>query len=201
MTNGNSLGTQDFISEGEIFIQEFFSEQEIFAEYNKEIDFLKGDSKAFRVSDFYIPRYDLYIEFFGLWNISDDQKARYREKKDIYDKNNIACIYLYPENLGIIEYLFKYRAMKELKDRGKKKHLFRLRYDIVISKSKVVFLIMAALLGLMIGTIKDFNNKPRASLFLLCIYLVSFLIGAGSLYRKYNLLVNKKFHKVHDQHY
>lgn len=201
MTNSNSLEPEDFLSEGEIFLQEFFSEQGIFAEYNKKIDFLKGDRKSFRVADFYIPRYDLYVEFFGLWNISDEQKARYREKKDIYDKNNIACIYLYPENLGIIEYLFDYRAMKELKDRGKKKHLFRLRYDIVSSKSKFAFLIMAALLGLMIGTIKNFNSQPRASLFLLCIYLVFFLIGAGSMYRKYRLLVNKKFHKERDQHY
>ena len=119
MNSRNEPDWEENISEGEICIQEFFYEQNIIAEYNKRIDFLKGDNKSYRIADFYIPCYDLYVEFLGLWNVSDDQKSRYREKKSIYTRNNIACIYFYPENLGNLKYTFYYRAMKELKDREK----------------------------------------------------------------------------------
>jgi hypothetical protein len=197
MNNRDEQDLEENISEGEICIQEFFYEQDIIAEYNKKIDFLKGDNKSYRMADFYIPCYDLYVEFLGLWNVSEEQKTRYREKKNIYIKNNIACIYFYPENLGNLKYTFYYRAMKELKDRGKKKHLFKLRVEMVYKKSKFLMVFLGLILGLIIGTIRDYDIDPK-SFSWLCILLTIMLFGLGILYWRYRMLVTKKFHKEYN---
>ena len=42
---------------------------------------LKGDSKSYRVADFYLPRYDMYVEFLGQWDVNEDARNRYREKR------------------------------------------------------------------------------------------------------------------------
>lgn len=60
---------------------------------------LKGDTKHYRVADFYLPDYDVYIEFFGNWNTNEEHKKRYRHKRIVYQKNNIDCIYIYPKSL------------------------------------------------------------------------------------------------------
>jgi hypothetical protein len=116
-------------TEGEAYISEFFKEIGIKAKAQAKLENLKGDNKAYRLADFHIPRYNLYLEFLGQWNVSDDAKARYREKKQIYTKNNIPCIYIYPENLGIIEHAFNYRAKDELKKFKMTKELFLFRKD------------------------------------------------------------------------
>jgi hypothetical protein len=76
-------------------------------ETEKKIEGLKNDSKKYRIADFYLPKYKVYVEFFGLWNNAGNEE--YRQKKDVYWKNNIPCIYIYPENLGIIGYTFDKR--------------------------------------------------------------------------------------------
>jgi len=68
------------LSEGEEFIREFLYERNITFEAQKELNDLKGDSKSHRVADFYLPKFDVYVEFLGQWNISDEHKNRYKEK-------------------------------------------------------------------------------------------------------------------------
>src|SRR5660398_252153 len=115
MANGKIIESEPRISEAEIFIQEFFEEEGIIAEFSKKIDSLTGDDKTCRYADFYLPKYDLYVEFQGKWNSGEQYRDRYREKRRIYNENNIACIEFYSDNLGWLKYLFYYRAMKELK--------------------------------------------------------------------------------------
>lgn len=112
------------LSEGEKFIEEYFLDEDIKYESQKKI-YLKGDSKSFRVVDFYLPKFDVYVEFFGKWNESRDERNRYRDKKNIYFKNQVPCIYLYPENLGIIEHVFPLRIRKVLSQHGKRRHLLK----------------------------------------------------------------------------
>lgn len=83
---------------------------------------LKGDTKHFRLADFYLPKFDAYIEFYGLWskNVKDDD---YKLKKVVYRNNGIACVYLYPENLGVIHYSFDKRLQKQLIENGKFREL------------------------------------------------------------------------------
>lgn len=96
------------MSEGEEFICMFLEDSKI--EFRQEviIDGLVGDSANHRRSDFYLPRYNVYIEYFGQWN-NEKEKPRYREKRKVYINNKIPCIILYPENLGIIEFVFHKR--------------------------------------------------------------------------------------------
>lgn len=68
-------------------------------EQEKEIFGLKGDHATHRVADFYLPEYDVYIEFLGSWNTSPHDRHRYEEKRRVYKLNNIKCIYIKPDQL------------------------------------------------------------------------------------------------------
>ena len=112
-------------SEGEIFLTEFFLSEGISFEVEVKLPDLKEDKKSYRVADFYLTKLKVYVEFFGRWNTSDDDKNKYREKIRVYKLNNIPCIFLYPENLGIIHYSFRYRLRQVLKTYNMSKELFR----------------------------------------------------------------------------
>jgi hypothetical protein len=136
------------LSEGEKFIEEYFIEERIKYEVQKRIEGLKGDSKTYRDADFYLPRYGVYVEFFGRWNDSKEERERYRKKKDVYFKNRIPCIYLYPENLGILEYVFHYRMKKVLRQHNMNRQLNRYLFHDFNSQNwgLPVFLLMSTIL-------------------------------------------------------
>lgn len=111
------------MTEGEEFIAEYLESEGIDFREEELIEGLKNDTKEFRKADFYLPKYKVYIEYFGQWN-SEPQKPRYREKRQVYKDNKIPCIILYPDNLGIISYIFprrldyvfhRYKMDKELR--------------------------------------------------------------------------------------
>lgn len=188
--------TQPHISEGEIYIQEFFEEEGITAEFNKKISALKGDTKTCRYADFYLPMYDLYVEFQGKWNSGEEYRDAYREKRRVYYENNIACIEFYPDNLGWLKYLFYYRAMKELKDKGKARHLFKLRFDILRSRNpQTSNRIIISLLVLLI-TFIGWDIEPQFNLVIICLCSFVIFLESGLFYWEYRKLVKKKFHNV-----
>ena len=136
-------------SEGEIFLTEFFLSEGISFEVEVKLPDLKEDKKSYRVADFYLTKLKVYVEFFGMWNVRDEKKNDYREKKAVYALNNIPCIYLYPENLGIIHYSFNKRMRTVLKRYNKNKELFRFNLGLFLeakSGNIVGFLICLALL-------------------------------------------------------
>ncbi len=110
-------------TEGERYIKEFFREAGIRYEPQKIIRNLSYDTKAHRVADFYLPKYDVYVEFFGNWNTGEDYKATYREKKRVYKQNQIPCVFIYPENLGYLEFAFDNRIMKALEENHREESL------------------------------------------------------------------------------
>lgn len=71
------------------------------------VENLKGDSKNYRAVDFYLPKYDVFLEFLGNWNTSIDHKERYREKMRVYAKNNVKAVYIYPNQLYNISWVLK----------------------------------------------------------------------------------------------
>lgn len=115
-------------SEGEIFIADYLEYQGIKHESEKKVLSLKNDSKQFRRADFYLNDYKVYVEFYGKWNVSKGERERYRNKKRVYHINNIPCVYLYPENLGIIDYCFSKRLVEVLKKNNLKRELFKFRF-------------------------------------------------------------------------
>ena len=108
------------LTEGEEIIMEYFIDEGIKARANEKIERLKDDTKSYREADFYLPEFGLYVEFFGQWNVSEDHKKRYREKKRVYQDNGIPCVYLYPENLAMLKYVFNNRARTALEKYGTK---------------------------------------------------------------------------------
>lgn len=110
-----SIGKNNFKhkeSEGEEYIAIFLTELGI--DFNKQVEIhnLKNDKKYFRVADFKLTKFNVYIEYDG--NFHNDRE-RYAEKKQVYESNNIPCIYLYPENLGALPFFFDKRMEAALK--------------------------------------------------------------------------------------
>ena len=69
--------------------------------------------------DFYLPQYDMWIEYWGLLHAKDrrtrknyERQMRYKIAK--YRENNIKFISLYPDNLSNLDYHFR-RKFKEVK--------------------------------------------------------------------------------------
>ena len=131
---------QTLRSEGELFLENFLSNQKIKFKPEKVIRNLKNDVPEYRVADFYLPRYKVYIEFQGLWNNTKDDRERYKEKMRVYGKNKVPCMYLYPENLGIIDYVFHVRMLEALKKFNLKGELLQYKlFRFLRNKRKMLF--------------------------------------------------------------
>jgi len=101
-------------TEGEEIIRLFLEDEGIEFKQEAEIPNLRGDFADLRTADFYLLQYKVYVEFFGQWNAGDKHRERYKSKKEVYKNNNVPCVYLYPENLGILKFVFKRRLKAEL---------------------------------------------------------------------------------------
>jgi hypothetical protein len=111
-------------SEGELFISEYLKFKNISFETEVRLNNLKYDDNfKYRDADFFLKKYGVYIEFNGRWNNTKEDRVRYRVKKEVYRKNNLPCIYLYPENLGIIDFVFTKRLIVELQKKSMTKEL------------------------------------------------------------------------------
>ena len=69
--------------------------------------------------DFYLPQYNLYVEYWGLVDSFDrgtrDSYIRsLRWKMAQYHKNNIPFVSIYPSNLSNLDYYFR-RKFREIK--------------------------------------------------------------------------------------
>lgn len=124
------------LTEGESFLAEYFDESGLKYVPQKIIPNLKYDVKSYREADFYLKNYGIYVEFYGGWNNSKDERARYREKKNVYFKNRIPCVFIYPENLGTIEFTFPKRAIDVMKSHKMTSALLRLRTKYVWENKK-----------------------------------------------------------------
>ena len=107
---------KDELTEGELVIEQYLRDELYKFEVQKEIIGLKGDNiRTFRRADFYIKEYDIYLEFLGMWNKGEQYRQEYRDKMRVYNANNIACVYLWPDNLGFIKQALNYRIERELR--------------------------------------------------------------------------------------
>ena len=112
-------------TEGEQFIKEFFEDVGISYKFQEAIRNLSHDEKGHRIADFYLPKYDTYVEFFGRWNAGAEFKESYKRKQLVYKQNRIACVFIYPENLGYLHFSFDHRLIETLKELHKEKELNR----------------------------------------------------------------------------
>jgi hypothetical protein len=155
------------LSEGEELIKEFLDEAGYKYETDVIIERLKEDKSPYRTADFYLINYKVYIEFLGQWD-NEVCKKKYLEKKKVYKINKIPCIYVYPDNLGILNFIFKRRLKNVLKEYNFKGRLFYLNLEIFLGE---VFWLLA-ILGFLIYYVNNLYGRIiLAILFIMQVYL------------------------------
>lgn len=145
-------------SEGESYIIQYLKKQEISFKAEYKITGLKNDSKSYRVADFYLPAFKVYIEFLGQWNLPE-QKERYKEKMNVYFTNNIPVIYIFPENLGVLDFVFHKRLIKVLKE--KKMEWQMIKYRFFLLNDKLVAASQTFFLGMVLSIIFIIPKEDR----------------------------------------
>jgi hypothetical protein len=129
---------------GEDLISDFLDEKGIDFERYVPIKNLKDDDKFFREADFYLPQKKVYIEFMGQWN-NPIHKDRYRKKMRIYYNNKIPCVYLWPDNLGTLDWMLKRRITEVYLRYNMKLQLFNHEFDSYLNKKGLGILILIGL--------------------------------------------------------
>jgi hypothetical protein len=114
-------------SEGEDLIADFLEEKGYQFKRYERINNLKGDSKDYREADFYLTDYKIYLEFLGDWE-KPYRKKEYKEKMSVYHKNKIPCAYLWPGNLGNLDWIIKRRIRETLLKYDKKLMLLKFEW-------------------------------------------------------------------------
>ena len=116
-----TLTGQPVRSKGERVIADYFTRNNIAYQYETEA--MTDDWFIFkaRISrpDFYLPQYNLFVEYWGLVDSLDrGTKDSYirsmRWKMAQYHKNNIKFVSIYPSNLSDLDYYFR-RKFREVK--------------------------------------------------------------------------------------
>ena len=116
-----TLTGQPVRSKGERVIADYFTRHNIVYQYETEAtsnDWFIFKSRISR-PDFYLPRYNLYVEYWGLVD-SFDRGTResyvrsMRWKMAKYHQNNIQFVSIYPSNLSNLDYYFR-RKFREVK--------------------------------------------------------------------------------------
>ena len=90
-------------------IADYFNKNNINYEYESMVATNKGFASS---PDFYLPDYDVYVEYWGLIDAEDDQtRNRYIKKMKWkmaqYYENNIKFISIYPDNLKNLDWIFR----------------------------------------------------------------------------------------------
>ena len=98
--------------------------------------------------------------------------------KDVYFQNKIPCVYIYPENLGILKYVFQKRMIKKLKIFKLNKELFSFRLKLLINDRGNLFGVLILTLPILI--FGDFNWKDDSGIYL--------ILGGVILYQLYRLI-------------
>jgi hypothetical protein len=102
-------------SSEEEFIAEYFKKSEIKYDSEVPINNLKNDTKKYRRADFLLPNLKVYVEYYGHYNATKERRDEYDLKSKVYVENNIPTVFLYPHELGFLDYAFNKKITKVLK--------------------------------------------------------------------------------------
>lgn len=143
----------------EMYIRNYLEGQRIkyIAEY--KLENLSGDEKSFRKVDFYLPRLKVYVEYFGMYNSTKAIRSEYDKKAKVYIKNNLPTIFLYPHELGFLDYAFHTKMLKLLRTKKFRNRYIMLRYK--LSRYLVEgkgYLFIASLFSLYLALVFAFHN-------------------------------------------
>src|SRR2546427_40395 len=116
-----TLTCESVRSKGERIIADYLTRHNIAYKYEALAttnDWFIFKSKISR-PDFYLPQYDVYIEYWGLvdaedWRPRDTYIKSMRWKMAQYHENSIKFVSIYPSNLSSLNYYFR-KKFKEVK--------------------------------------------------------------------------------------
>jgi hypothetical protein len=107
-------------SKGEKLLADYFYQNNIVYQYERAAWTTGTRFKSKRMiskPDFYLPDYDVYVEYWGMVNTKDkNNRADYIKsmewKMTKYDENKIKFVSIYPNNLDDLDRIFKARLRK-----------------------------------------------------------------------------------------
>jgi hypothetical protein len=107
-------------SNSERVIADYFSRSGIRYVYERPAMSRSGLRRISR-PDFYLPDYGVYVEYWGLVNLSDDPaRSRYERsmkwKMDQYRQNGVRLVSLYPSDLGDLDSVFSQELEQATRD-------------------------------------------------------------------------------------
>lgn len=176
-------------TEGEKIIEYYLEDQEIKFEREVEILNLLNDTKSCRRADFFLPKYKVYLEFLGKWNDYEKRQA-YLEKMKVYELNDIPCVYIYPDNLGALDIIFRMRLQKQFEKYSKLSHQ-QLLFNFWKLKN-VLGVSLAGCFGLALVLIVSENiQRGRLSVGILSIIIPTFFLVALLLYAVKHIFFKK----------
>lgn len=164
----------------EKLVEYYLMNSRIKYETQKKIDFLKGDNKKFRVVDFYLPRLNVYVEYFGMYNSTKLIREEYDKKAQIYIKNDVPTVFIYPHELGFLDYSFnsKILSVLRLKKFVKTKRILRYKLNRFYQKGslKVLFSTLFFLYLIIVFNSVETGLTDEMNALMILISIVSFLI-------------------------
>lgn len=173
-------------SSEELYVLNFLEEKGFTVEKEVYINNLKDDDKKYRIADFYLPKFKIYVEYFGNYNVNKERRLEYDKKALVYIKNDIPTVFLYPHELGFLDYAFNSKILKILKIKkfNLKKELFRYRLSRYFEKEGLSNLLI--LIFSVIGLIASFNShslKNNLPALIALISLLAILMSVGYFIR------------------
>ena len=174
-------------SEGEEYIADFLKFYNIKFEEQKHINGLYNDTKKFRIADFYLPDYKLYIEYNGMYL---DNREHYDEKIKVYKNNKVPCVNLYPENLGVLPFILDKRLIVEMKDKNLKKELVNYKkFKLKKSETQRIYLTVISIVFI-IFFLLDYDKGDRG---IILLFVAVILCQFYYSYRAYkNIFIHEK---------
>lgn len=171
-------------SSEELFIANFLEGKDFKFETEVVLNNLNDDDKTFRRADFYLTNYKIYVEYFGNYNSTKERRAEYDKKVQVYLKNGIPTVFIYPHELGFLDYAFHNKIIKVLKIEkfNLKKQLLRYRIKRYFQKEgylNTLFLLMSIILFIAIKFRQTI--KEDLLLYLAAFTISSFCIALGFL--------------------
>lgn len=134
-------------TDGEEVVKYFLDEEGFNYKHQYEL-LLDGDTSTHRRADFFLPRYSTVVEFYGKWNSDNksdmlEYRKRSKLKMSLYSKNKYPVVNIWPDNLGVLNFLFYKRLEDQLRYHNKKGKIVMLRLKKIIAKERYLWVIVS----------------------------------------------------------
>lgn len=179
--NPNLSSSEGFLpSREELFVGNYFDSMGIKYTEQFKTPKLEGDSKKFRKIDFKLTNLKVFVEYCGLYNASSANKEEYDKKFWIFVKNDMPSVFLYPHELGFLDYAFHTKILKVMRHAKFKKQfkykIFKYKLRRYLAIGKGYYFLISLFFGFLYGFFlaNSLGVKEEASTFLSYVFLVIF---------------------------